>query len=283
MNHRTKILSVILFLGSIITISLVYVSIVDSHDKAEHVRLYLKQIVGGTAIQQSGGFCTSGFIVSFINQHNNVINGIVTAGHCLDESKSARVPSSTVYGNTDKIGNIYDTLLDNIDIGLIKLYDNKYNFQVGNIAKPLMYNESNKHIKSQTSRYSDFLILDSDYFRIVNWKNPEKNQIVYKMGQTTGLTKGIVLDDCVNPRLLYSNRYVIEYNCLVKYSIYDKSGDSGAPVFSIINDNDVILHGVHIAANIFVPIETIIKQLFIDNGIKLHDVWIGVYDGDDIF
>ena len=250
--------------------------------KPENIRYYLKHIVGGAAMQNNSGFCTVGFVVSFVSQ-DDVINGIVTAGHCIDNLKSVRITSAKVYGNTDRIGNPYINLLDNIDIGLVKLYDQEYNFRVGSIAKPIFENTRNMPIKSQTARYSNLLNLDSDYFRIIDWHNPKEKQIVYKLGQKTGLTKGIVLDSCAYPRISYKDDKIIEYNCMMEYSIYDAKGDSGGPVFSIVEGNDIILHGIHFANNTFIPIETIVQRLFTNNNVKLSDVWISVNDGDDIF
>jgi hypothetical protein len=100
-------------------------------------------------------------------------------------------------------------------------------------------------------------------FRIVREANALVGQFVTKVGRTTGRTSGVVQLTCANFNVLGTN---ITQLCQSKASYLSAAGDSGSPVFRIVNFpavNDVALVGIHWGSGgVFSPISNIQRSIF---------------------
>jgi hypothetical protein len=100
-------------------------------------------------------------------------------------------------------------------------------------------------------------------FRIVREQDPIVGQVVTKVGRTTGRTAGVVLQTCANFNVLGTN---ITQLCQSRASYLSNPGDSGSPVFRIVNFpavNDVALGGIHWGSGgVFSTISNIQRNIF---------------------
>jgi hypothetical protein len=100
-------------------------------------------------------------------------------------------------------------------------------------------------------------------FRIVREADPLVGQVVTKEGRTTGRTVGVVLQTCANFNVLGTN---ITQLCQSRASYNSGPGDSGSPVFRIVNTpaaNDVALSGIHWGSGgVFSTIANIQRNVF---------------------
>ena len=100
-------------------------------------------------------------------------------------------------------------------------------------------------------------------FRIVREQDPIVGQVVTKVGRTTGRTAGVVLQTCANFNVLGTN---ITQLCQSRASYLSNPGDSGSPVFRIVNFpavNDVALGGIHWGSGgVFSTITNIQRNIF---------------------
>jgi hypothetical protein len=100
-------------------------------------------------------------------------------------------------------------------------------------------------------------------FRIVREANPLVGQRVYKVGRTTGRTTGLVLQTCANFNVANTN---ITQLCQSRAAYNSAGGDSGSPVFRIVNApalRDVALGGIHWGSGgVFSPIGNIQRNVF---------------------
>jgi hypothetical protein len=100
-------------------------------------------------------------------------------------------------------------------------------------------------------------------FRIVREANALVGQVVTKVGRTTGRTSGAVQQTCANINVLGTN---ITQLCQSRASYNSAGGDSGSPVFRIVNTpaaNDVALGGIHWGSGgVFSTISNIQRNIF---------------------
>jgi hypothetical protein len=100
-------------------------------------------------------------------------------------------------------------------------------------------------------------------FRIVREADPLVGQFVTKEGRTTGRTAGVVQLTCTNFNVLGTN---ITQLCQSKAAYNSAGGDSGSPVFRIVNSpalNDVALAGIHWGSGgVFSTISNIQRNVF---------------------
>ena len=106
--------------------------------------------------------------------------------------------------------------------------DSNVNSDLGRIERPVSVNTYSLNI--------------ADSFNIVSEGSSLVGQTLNKVGRTTGWTQGQVTNTCVNTSVSGTNILQI---CQDFVSAGVGSGDSGSPVFSIINaQNDVELRGI---------------------------------------
>jgi hypothetical protein len=119
----------------------------------------------------------------------------------------------------------------------------------GRIARPLALNSINWNT--------------ANTFRIVREADPLVGQVVTKVGRTTGRTAGVVLQTCANFNVLGTN---ITQLCQSRANYLSNPGDSGSPVFRIVNVpavNDVALGGIHWGSGgVFSTISNIQRNIF---------------------
>jgi hypothetical protein len=100
-------------------------------------------------------------------------------------------------------------------------------------------------------------------FRIVREADPLVGQLVRKVGRTTGHTAGFVQQTCANFNVFNST---ITQLCQSRASYNSAGGDSGSPVFRIVNTpaaNDVALSGIHWGSGgVFSTIGNIQRNIF---------------------
>jgi hypothetical protein len=100
-------------------------------------------------------------------------------------------------------------------------------------------------------------------FRIVREADPVVGQVVRKVGRTTGHTAGFVQQTCANFNVLGTT---ITQLCQSRASYNSAGGDSGSPVFRIVNTpaaNDVALGGIHWGSGgVFSTISNIQRNIF---------------------
>jgi len=100
-------------------------------------------------------------------------------------------------------------------------------------------------------------------FRIVREADPLVGQLVTKVGRTTGRTQGFVQQTCANFNV---SGTTITQLCQSRASYLSNPGDSGSPVFRIVNIpavNDVALGGIHWGSGgVFSTISNIQRNIF---------------------
>jgi hypothetical protein len=100
-------------------------------------------------------------------------------------------------------------------------------------------------------------------FRIVREADPLVGQVVTKEGRTTGRTAGVVQQTCANFNVLNTT---ITQLCQSRASYLSNPGDSGSPVFRVVNVpalNDVALGGIHWGSGgVFSTISNIQRNIF---------------------
>jgi hypothetical protein len=100
-------------------------------------------------------------------------------------------------------------------------------------------------------------------FRIVREADPLVGQVVTKVGRTTGRTAGVVQQTCANFNVLNTT---ITQLCQSRAAYLSNPGDSGSPVFRIVNApavNDVALGGIHWGSGgVFSTISNIQRNVF---------------------
>jgi len=84
----------------------------------------------------------------------------------------------------------------------------------------------------------------SDKFTIVGEGSAGAGVTVNKVGRTTGWTRGVVSNSCVNVGVSGTNIVQLCQNMVTSSSVIVSPGDSGSPVFTIGSGNDVTLQGI---------------------------------------
>ena len=217
-----------------------------------------------------GGYKITGYhacTLGFISKHNGK-TGFITNGHCTQpfywnggvQSQKFYQPSSTV--NPTAVGTeISDPPISATLDGCANTYKCRYSdstfietsvgtgVSLGVIAKPT-------GIRSTT-------VSTNSSFRVVKDSGTASlNQIVHKVGQTTGWTSGKVVQSCADVRRIHADpathTVVLKVQLLCQDVVKDgpekigEGGDSGSPVFQIANapeGNDVHLLGLLWAVN----------------------------------
>lgn len=199
----------------------------------------IRPIQGGIQIRFSNYLCTLGF-----NGVRSGINGFVVNSHCTD--KQGGVESTKYYQplnitNTEFIGTeIADPLYTTTGCysGMVcRWSDAAYAARAdgvpantGFIARPDSVNTGSLNIAGN--------------FRIVSEGSSLVGDSVNKVGRTTGWTQGTVTNKCVDTRVSGTNNVQL---CQTFVSAGVGGGDSGSPVFNIINNPqqyDVQLLGI---------------------------------------
>lgn len=195
---------------------------------------------GGVKIRHSGGLCSLGFIAQRAG-----VNGFVTNSHCSTTSGSV---DSGKYWQPDKPVDGSDAVgAETVDPAFSaaspcpvgrKCRKSDANFVAtaagvglgqGQIARP--------ELNSATWN-------GTDTFRIAAIRDARLGTAVQKVGHVTGRTGGAVTADCLD---LKPKDTTITLFCQDMASYTVKDGDSGSPVFEVINaaTNAVALVGVH--------------------------------------
>ena len=205
---------------------------------------YMRPLQGGLqiAFQNNPSYyyqCTLGF-----NGIRTGINGFVVNSHCT--YNQGGVDDTVYYQPTpfsvNRIGiEITDPLYTASncprgtggkicrwsDSAYVQL-DSNVNSDLGRIERPVSVNTYSLNIAGS--------------FNIVSEGSSLVGQTLNKVGRTTGWTQGQVTNTCVNTSVYGTNILLI---CQDFVSAGVGSGDSGSPVFSIINtQNDVELRGI---------------------------------------
>jgi hypothetical protein len=200
---------------------------------------------GGVKIRHTDGVCSLGFtaqragVSGFVtNSHCSVTNGSVDSGKYWQPDKPAD-GSDTVGAET--VDPAFSTASP-CPVGR-KCRTSDANFVTaaagvgvgqGHIARP--------PLNSATWN-------GTDTFRIVAVRSAQLPTVVQKVGQATGRTEGKVTADCVDlkPRDSSGRDTTITLFCQDMASYTVKEGDSGSPVFQVINadTNTVALVGIH--------------------------------------
>jgi hypothetical protein len=194
---------------------------------------------GGVKIRHTSGFCSLGFIAQRAG-----VSGFVTNSHCSVTSGSV---DSGKYWQPDNASSGDTVGVETVDPAFStaspcpvgrKCRKSDANFVAtvagvgigqGQIARP--------PLNSATWN-------GTDTFRIVAVRNAQLPTTVQKVGHVTGRTEGKVTADCLD---LKPAGTTITLFCqdMASYSV--KEGDSGSPVFEVINTaaNTVALVGIH--------------------------------------
>jgi hypothetical protein len=198
----------------------------------------VRPLQGGLQINFPGFLCTYGF-----NAVRSGVNGFVTNSHCT--STQGGVESTPYWQPTETI--------DPVQIGT-EIADPKYN-----------KNTCPRTLKGRKCRYSDSafarhensvaadfgfieqttglgsITLSGNSYRIIAEAAASVGIQANKVGRTTGWSQGNVTATCVNVGVSGSS---IVQLCQDQVSASVGSGDSGSPVFRIVNGNDVHLLGI---------------------------------------
>jgi hypothetical protein len=196
---------------------------------------------GGVKIRYNRGFCTLGFIAQ-----RQGVTGFVTNSHCSDNSGAV---DSGKYWQPDRPADGSDAVgAETVDPPFTaanplcpvgdKCRTSDSNFVAtvtgvgvgqGQIARP--------PLNSATWN-------GTDTFRIVGVRDARLGTAVQKVGHITGRTAGTVTADCLDLSPKDTN---ITLFCQDMASYTVQEGDSGSPVFEVINasTNTVALVGIH--------------------------------------
>lgn len=214
------------------------------------------KMVGGYSLQGYGiQRCTLGF-----NADRAGVAGFVTSGHCTQDFRTytggvqntnfyqpSRIVNPTAIGQekTDPLmsSNLAGCARGHIcrysDAAFIE-YSSGASRTLGVIAKPLAY-------KGLTVSSSQSYRIVKDVTSLVD------DEVVYKVGRTTGMTYGTISSTCTNVGYIVSGTgfpsEAIEAKLLCQGGVSGlaESGDSGSPVFRVTNSpsqNDVELLGL---------------------------------------
>ena len=199
-----------------------------------------RPLAGGVKIRHTSGLCSLGFIAQragvsgFVtNSHCSVTNGSVDSGKYWQPDKTAD-ESNTV--GVETVDPAFSTASP-CPVGR-KCRKSDANFVTtaagvgigqGQIARP--------PLNSATWN-------GTDTFRIVAVRSAQLPTVVQKVGHVTGRTEGKVTADCLDLR---PRDTTITLFCQDMASYNVKEGDSGSPVFEVINagTNTVALVGIH--------------------------------------
>ena len=256
-------------------------------------------IIGGLQILINGGFCTLSFPLTLKNSSGTdaqgmpittETKGMSTTGHCAalndiweqGAKGDTNVSLGTTFGALQPV-NTDCKILD--DDGTT---DNRSDCRRGDqsyatkmpppavdysVFRPAAINSLNKDHGLSIQHFDKH---DSLGFNIVGARPPHEDDIVRKVGRTTGWTTGEIIpvdaDDkdptCPgNMRGISDHRakgYSYYVECLVWATYQSEGGDSGSPVFVGKGRDDVLLVGVHFGGSgdngIFIPIERIYAE-----------------------
>lgn len=195
-----------------------------------------------------GGVCTLGFNLMYTDILGLLKPGFMTNSHCTqtsfypDDSQYAYQPSPNNY-----IG--YEIDDPQLSSNLLGCPANKscrysdaalftYAGSVSGsftIARPSAPNQGILSVTLQNP---------SDRFTVTQSYSPLEGSQINKVGKSTGWSSGVVMSDCQTVAAVPSNPNAA-FLCQT-VSTYDSfQGDSGAPVFRIISNNNVALNGIH--------------------------------------
>ncbi len=205
------------------------------------LREKVRPLIGGLQINFPGFLCTYGF-----NATRSTTAGFVTNSHCTTKQGGVE---STQYWQPSQAD---DTLVgtETVDPGytaakcpatvtgkICRWSDSAFvritsgvTFSRGYIAK--------------TTSTVDSLTLATGKYRIIGEAPAVLGDVLTKVGRTTGTSKGSVTGTCVDVGLSGTN---ILFRCQDRVSAKVGAGDSGSPVFKVVNlplNNDVKLYGI---------------------------------------
>ena len=221
-NKNIRILIILSFLILVFLTSIIISYANEPYDPA---REKYRPVIGGVKIEIKMGLftsaiCTSSFSTSMFGEN---LNGIITAGHCsnYETGKSVRQPSWF----WNKIGKVYN-------VG--DASDSEFVQATEEVAPYIL------HIKyySSNDTYVGYKYLINGYYSfsyIVNhWDIYYGLDVFYKTGQTTGTTKGAILE--------YYYSFHTDYAGTLRYTFimtnYAQPGDSGSPLYRVTEDED---------------------------------------------
>lgn len=197
----------------------------------------IRPLQGGIQIRFSNYLCTMGF-----NGVRSEINGYVVPSHCTDIQGG--VESTKYYQPLDPtnfyfIGTEIADPLYFSGVGCYTGYVCRYSDSAFAARNPEVTADLG-FIKRPDSLNTGSLTIAGS-FRIVNENSSIAGETLNKVGRTTGWTQGQVTNTCLDTGVSGTNIVQLCQN-FVHASV--GGGDSGSPVFKIINGNDVELNGI---------------------------------------
>ncbi len=200
------------------------------------LRDQVRPLVGGLQINFPGFLCTLGF-----NAVRSGIAGFVTASHCTEIQGGVentpywqpREASDTFIG-TEIVDPLYRWFLGCPRGRVCRYSDSAFAQLASGVSSSLGY-------LAQTEGLGSLTISGS--FRITAEATRRlRGEILNKVGRTTGWSQGPITNTCVNVGVT-GTRIVLLCQDFVQATV--GAGDSGSPVFRLVNGNgSVVLYGV---------------------------------------
>ncbi|VVB87750.1 Uncharacterised protein [uncultured archaeon] len=197
----------------------------------------IRPLQGGIQIRFSNYLCTLGF-----NGVRSGINGFVIPSHCTDIQGG--VESTKYYQPLDATNSYFigTEIADPLyfsGVGCYTGYVCRYSDSAFAARDPGVTADLGFIKKPDSVNTGSLTIAGS--FRIVKENSSFAGETLNKVGRTTGWTQGQVTNTCVDTGVSGTN---IVQLCQNFVSASVGAGDSGSPVFNIINGNDVELQGI---------------------------------------
>ncbi|HWO72928.1 MAG TPA: hypothetical protein VNN21_05165, partial [Dehalococcoidia bacterium] len=200
----------------------------------------VRPLQGGLQINFTNYLCTLGF-----NAVRDGVQGFVTNSHCTasqggvegtvyyqslastDPTPIGREAADPTYSSSKCPAGMTGKVCRWSDSAFVS-HQNGVSASLGSIAKP-------SGIGSLTI---------SDKFTITGEGNAGAGVTVNKVGRTTGWTRGVVSNTCVNVGVSGTNIVELCQNLVTSSSVIVSPGDSGSPVFTVASGNNVTLQGI---------------------------------------
>jgi len=207
--------------------------------KALSTRDKYRPIVAGiSSNHKDGTACTiTGF---FIDKETNEVL-VASCNHCYARSNKAKIGDIILQPSPYDGGTLKDK------IGYLKkyvpLYFDRYTCNVRNllysIVKLLLpfYKKENKVDIAFSTLEVGYNNSIYDIGDIKGWNVALLDELVYKVGRTTGKTKGVIVDTAWHGYVQYDRGLALFTDCYLA-KLHSEGGDSGSPVVNV--DNELI-------------------------------------------
>ena len=214
------------------------------HGHTVRERAHDNKMAGGYQINFGHGDCTMGFVAI-----RDGTAGMVTAGHCTEaqpydggvtSNNQVHQPSASNLIGFEEIDPSFSTSLTGCndsdgcrhsDSAFVD-FSSGVQYNRGWIAKPASY--WGISVDPDTAHYS---ITSDSGSAVVGDK-------VLKVGRSTGLTKGNVTHVCIEADDTTNTEWIGTYLCQTQVNVRSLPGDSGSPVFKVLNGDQVKLVGI---------------------------------------